>query len=69
MRITVPVTPEMILSADVLLMKGDVIYDNRLLANLRTDFIVTHSKFCSLSCVASFTKEALQSILRLYTSL
>lgn len=45
MRITAPTTPEMMLSADVLLMKGDVIYDNRLLANFRTDCVSAHSKF------------------------
>lgn len=32
-------------SADVLLMKGDVIYDNRLLANLKKQTVWAHSKF------------------------
>lgn len=65
MRIPVPATPEMMPSADVLLMKGDVIYDNRLLANLKTDCLGSFKVLCG----AVFTKEALRSIFTGFTSL
>lgn len=61
MRIAVSGTLEMMVLADVLLRKGDVSYDNRLLSNLRADCSLvcletTRFKFCSISCGAAFYK-------------